>query len=533
MTKKRVLLALLLVFALVAAACGDDDDGGGATEPNGTDQTTAAPSEEEGEPVQGGEATLLFWAEQTSLDPVRSNPTSGSTGLRDFALYGALVATDPETLEVETILAESLEPNDTFDTWTLKIREGVTFSDGSTYNAAAVKAHWDRIAVPENRSSAITFVRSVASATPTDELTLEIELVEPNALFDRLIARSAMNYIPSQQAIESGQDLTNEAVGAGPFLLDSWFRDDRMVLVRNPNWIDAPQPYLDKLTIRVITDEEQRLDTLLTGDADANYTITAGTVARGEAEGLGYEGVAVMMGSTINFNLSKPPFDDPELRRAIAMAVDYQALIEAADGEGAVAPYNYTTEDSPWFSEEAALPEYDPEQAQEMINDYLERTGQTEISVNMVTTQSPRNIAMGKFMQTSLDQLEGVNIQPEPGDQPTLLQKVFALEFGLASWGFPTLLPDPDLYQGIFSTSSANTTGYKSAEVDAFFTEARSLGDPEDRNDIYTQLFQQLAEDIPFIPFHSRNGWLTGEGFHVGELYQEGIIRTDLAWIEP
>ena len=443
--------------------------------------TARQPTAPEQEPVEGGEATLLFWAEQASLDPVRSNPTSGSTGLRDFALYGALVATDPDTLEVQKILAESLEPNATFDTWTLKIRPGMKFSDGTPYNAAAVKAHWDRVAVPENRSSALSFVRTVASATPTDELTLTIKLVAPNSVFDRLVARSAMNYIPSPTAISSGQDLTNKAVGAGPFLLESWFRDDRMVLVKNPNWYDAPRPYLDKLTIRVITDEEQRLDTLLTGDGDADYTITAGSVSRGQSEGADYEGVAVLMGSAINFNVSKPPFDDPELRRAIAMAVDYQALIEAADGEGAVAPYNFTKRTRLGTARRRALPEYDPEQAQQMINDYLARTGQTEITVRMVTTQSPRNIAMGKFMQTSMDQLDGIKVQPEPGDQPTLLQKVFSLDFGLASWGYPTLLPDPDLFQGISSTSSANATGYKSPVVDGYFTEARAIGDTDER----------------------------------------------------
>lgn len=533
MAKKRLLLALALVFVLIAASCGDDDDSGGGPAPtDGSDQSTTT-AQDEGEPVQGGEAMLLFWAEQASLDPVRSNPTSGSTGLRDFALYGALVATDPETLEVENVLAESFEPNDTFDTWTLKIRSGVTFSDGSTYNAEAVRAHWARIQVPENRSSALAFASTVASANPVDELTLEIKLVEPNSLFDRLVARSAMNYIPSAEAVASGHDLTSDPVGAGPFLLDSWIRDDRMVLVRNPDWYDAPRPYLDKITIRVVTDEEQRLDTLLTGDADANYTIVAGSVARALDEGAQYEGVEVAFGSTINFNVTKPPFDDPELRRAIVMAVDRQAMIEAADGAGAVAPDNFTIEGTPWYNPDATVPEYDPEQAQQIINDYLARTGQSEINVRMVTTQSPRNIALGKFMQTSLDQLEGVNIQPEPGDQPTLLQKVFSLDFGLASWGFPTLLPDPDLYQGISSTSSANATGYKSPEVDQLFVDARSTSDPDERAEIYSELFGILAKDLPFIPYHSSNGWVINEGFHIGDLYQEGIIRTDLSWVEP
>lgn len=527
-------LALIVVAALVAASCGDDGDTNESAASGGTGGGSGgSDGGAEGEPARGGEATLLFWAEQASLDPVLANPTSGSTGVRDFALYGALVGQDPETLEVEPILAESLEPNATFDTWTLTLRPDLVFSDGTPFTADDVEAHWARVKDPANRSPAAGFAAAITSMTVVDELTLEVALDAPNSVFDRLVGRSALNYVPSADAVASGKDLSSEPVGAGPFVLRSWVRDDRMILDRNDKWFDAPRPYLDTLTIRVITDEDQRLDTLLTGDGDASYTIMAATAQRGQDEGASFEGIQVGIGSTINFNNAKPPFDDPDMRRAFTIAVDRQKMIEAADGAGAIAPDNYAVEGTPWHSADSAVPPHDPEEAQRLIDEYLERTGQESIQVRFVTTQSPRNMALGKFFQAAMLQLDGVEVVHEPGDQPTLLQKAFSQDFDMLSWGFPTTVPDPDLFQGIYSKSAANSMGYASPVVDGWFAEARTLGDVGRRNEIYKQLFVQLGEDLPFIPMsHSTNGWVVVDGFHLGDMYYDGIIRTDLAWVE-
>src|SRR5262245_7813686 len=89
---------------------------------------------------------------------------------------------------------------------------------------------------PANGSPSQGIAASIESMEATDEVTLAITLATPNAHFDKAIARSGLNYIASAQAIADGVDLTNEAVGAGPFLLESWTRDDRMELERNPNW---------------------------------------------------------------------------------------------------------------------------------------------------------------------------------------------------------------------------------------------------------------------------------------------------------
>ena len=192
---------------------------------------------------------MLFYTEVApTLDPIRSTASGGSDAQPMFALYGALVTLDPYTLEMEPLLAESLEPNDDFTVWTLTLRDGIVFSDGSPYDAAAVMDYWTRIGDPANASPAVSTAGTIASMEVVDPLTLEVTLVGPDAHFDKSIERHAFNWVPSSEAVAAGHDFTNDPVGAGPFLLEEWVRDDHMSLVPNPDWIGSDGPYLDRYT---------------------------------------------------------------------------------------------------------------------------------------------------------------------------------------------------------------------------------------------------------------------------------------------
>src|SRR5688572_3285032 len=115
--------AALLLVALLGAACGGDD--GGSTSGNADGNT---PAGEPGDPVAGGSATLLLFSEVGSLDPrAMAGSSAAASGLRGFALYGALVLFDPDTGVAEPVLAESFEPSADFLTWTLKLKPDITF----------------------------------------------------------------------------------------------------------------------------------------------------------------------------------------------------------------------------------------------------------------------------------------------------------------------------------------------------------------------------------------------------------------------
>src|SRR5690606_36512959 len=96
-------------------------------------------------------------------DPVAFTNSGGSDGQQAFAIYGALLMRDTDSHEIEPFMAESIEPNDDFTQWTLTIKDGITFSDGEPYDAEAVKAHWERLQDPANRSPAFLFVSGITA----------------------------------------------------------------------------------------------------------------------------------------------------------------------------------------------------------------------------------------------------------------------------------------------------------------------------------------------------------------------------------
>jgi peptide/nickel transport system substrate-binding protein len=544
----------VLALVLVAGACGDDDDDE-AQEGASVGETTAAPDTsaddvattaggdegqdtvetsdtvaDEGEPVPGGELEVLFQSERRALDPVTATPSAASTGLTDFALYGALVGYDAATSEVRPILAESLESNDTFDVWTLRLRPGLVFSDGSPYDADAVKVNWERGQDPANRSSAFAVLQLVSEMVVVDATTLEIHLVEPNAVFDRTVSKYNINYIASAAAIRAGQDLTSAPVGAGPFVLESWTRDDRMVLVRNPDWYDAPRPYLERLVVRVVPDEQQRVDTFSVGDADAMYTAVSESIATLEDDGFAYTSVPLSHSSVMMTNATRPPFDDVAMRRFLFEAIDFQAMLEIVDGPDAEATTTFSVEGAPWSSD-ATVPEYDPEHAQELLDEYTAANGPLDIAC--LAGQSPRQQTMCEFAQTSLNQMDGIEASIEVLDTPTFIQRAYSHDFDFGVWGFPTTYPDPGLYLGVQSTSSANPMGFSNPEVDALFAEARQSGDADARAEVYRQIYDLFADELPFRPLeHATYGYAYADDVHGIEFYEDGIIRTDRVWVD-
>jgi peptide/nickel transport system substrate-binding protein len=550
-------LAFAAAAALALAACGGDDGDSDATtattavsatsaapttaapstsaegsEPSPTtapaSSTSAAPDEET--PTEGGDATVLVFNEIASVDPVTATGAAGADGQRMFALYGALVAYDAEAAETVPVLAESLTHGDDLASWTLTLREGITFSDGTPFDAAAVKANWERAKDPANRSQAIGLANSMSALTAVDARTLQITLAAPNAHFDNGIARQALNYIASPAAFAGGT-LPTTPVGAGPFLLESWLRDDRMELTANPDWTGSDGPYLDHLTFRIVGDETQRVDTFTTGDADLFFTAVPASVERAMDEGAaGFANVAVSGGGTIVFNTAKAPFDDARVRRAVAIGVDAAAVVDAIR-PGAVVATNPVVESSPWFTPDADYPAYDPEEAQRLFDEYRAETG-GDVSFTLGSFQQTENVAVAEFIQTALNQFDGVDVQVDVADPPTATGRVLQRDYQAHLWGFPVLDADPGLFNALHSGLPTNVTGYTNPAVDALLDQARITTSNDERATMYQEALVQYVADMPFWhTLHPAFGYVYSERVGGVELYEDGNLRSDLLFV--
>jgi peptide/nickel transport system substrate-binding protein len=549
------VVGLIAALALVATACGDDDDDSGATTDTtaaaattaaSTATTTAASSggstattsaattattASAATPVAGGEATIELFSEIGTTDPVKSTGSGGSDAQRMFPLYGALVTYDSSTNKAEPLFADSFTSSADFMTWTLKLKSGNTFSDGTPYDAAAVKANWDRVADPANASPARGLAAAIASTTVTDPLTLTIALKAPNAYFPNSIARfGAMNYLASAKAIADKQDLTSKPVGAGPYTMQEWVRDDHMTLIKNPNYIIKPGPYLDKITLRVVGDEQQRLDTFTKGDADAAYTATAATVAAAKKAGGDFTGVAVGTGNSYVFNTAKPPFSDIRVRQAFIMALDLQDMDTSVFGEGSKAATTFSLPGSYWFDGTDTLPAHDPAKAQELFNEAAKDLGGT-VTIELQGFQQALDQRRAEYIQTALQALDNVKVNVTINDSPTSIGNVLQNNYQVSSWGFPFTDPEPDLYNATHSGLPTNYSKYNNPAVDAALDTARKTADNAARLTQYKIVWQALAKDVPYFPYLLvTNGFITSKNLHGAKVYGDGILRFDLIW---
>ncbi|MBJ7453758.1 MAG: ABC transporter substrate-binding protein, partial [Blastococcus sp.] len=351
-----------IVGLLIAtAACGSDDEGGDGGEGAVVDASEA------GDPVDGGEIVVGLEAETNSWLPGVAN--FGNPGYNvAYSIYDPLMKRTPEG-EPEPYLAESMEPNADLTVWTLTLRPDVVFHDGTPLNAEALKTIWDTYLVAPGSNLAANLAE-VQSVDVVDDLTVTYTVKAPNAAFPDLLTDPAGWPFSPTAAAAAGADAGSEPVGTGPFRFVSWQRDSQLVVEKNEDYWQEGLPHLDKITFRPIPDEDTRLSSLQSGDIDALQALRQSTVSRArEIDGVdNYEFLGNNSGGS-NFNTARPPFDDLRVRRAIALALDQEALIEVLGGTGLTPPSTqFFGPEDPFYSEEAAeaWPTNRPDEAQEL-----------------------------------------------------------------------------------------------------------------------------------------------------------------------
>jgi peptide/nickel transport system substrate-binding protein len=537
------LTAALAAVALLAAACGDDDDdddgatgdtsattaaaaGATGSSDDGSSETTGAA----GGPTTGGEATALYFSDNPTLDPVHFTGGSASEGHMSFAIYGALVGLDPDDLTVQPILAESLTPSDDFLTWTLVTREGAVFTDGTPYDAEAVKFNWERVADPANGSAGAGVMASVASLEVTDPRTLVITLTEPNAYFANAVSQTgSLQAMASPTAIESGVDFATSPVGAGPWIIEDRIADSSTTFVPNPDWVGSDGPYLDRFTIEFVGDERQRLDTFLTGGADLMFTLITESVVEAGDDGAEVLTVPTNTGSVIVFNTSAPPFDDVRVRQAVALGVDRDALIDIAQPGDEVA-HNTAWADSPWFTPEGDLPAYDPEAAQALFDEVIAETGE-DLHITLGAFQTPQNQVVAEFVQTSLNQFDGVEVELEVAQASEAITRVLTGDYQAHTLGYPWNDPELRLYTALRSGLFTNVARYSNAEVDAALEAERATTDFDERYAQMEIIQRHIAQDLPFLPYlQGTYNWIHTPQIQGVDVYEDGILRSDLLY---
>ncbi|MBV0894126.1 ABC transporter substrate-binding protein [Microbacterium sp. NC79] len=512
-TRIGMVMAALAVTALVATGCSNTasqppaggNGGGNATEAPAQNTYPATVPEmkdgflkadEGGDPVEGGELRWAAYAEPRSLDPGVTIVSASTGGVEMLNIYDSITRWDVEKGEFVPQTAKSVEPNATFDEWTVTLNEGITFSDGTAYDAAAVKASQERYAsmpAPE----AGTWKANVTAVEVVDPLTVKYTLNKPWPAFAAILSTGPGMVV----AAGVGAGETFKPIGAGPFTLGEWKAAESITLeAREDYW--GGKPHLDSITGVFLPDPQATLDSMAAGSVSAAFVLQPNYVQ--QVLDAGYNGLASgVNGGTITLiNASEGfPGNDLRIRQAIQLAVDPVTLMDRAF-EGAVQGDGSVFADSSVWATETRAPKVDREKAKELLkaamadgyDGHLEYLDSNDpVSRNRATAVQAQLEAVGftvtlELTRTIADRIKRISVDKD---------------YDISAWSLTAREADPlpRLMSNMHSTGTQTYQTYTSAEMDALIEEFQVATTKDAQLDIIDQIQQQMNKDVPFLPW--------------------------------
>lgn len=485
-TKRVSAIAGTAALALVLAACGGSDD-----------KETADPNAVAGAKT-GGNLTLLTVADARSMTPFNASYTAVTDLNRLLAVYDALFYIDNAQNKVVPQIGDSLKSEDGGKTWLLKVKPNVKFSDGTPLDAAAIKFNWDLHAKPEvlsqHRAAATGLVTEVVDPT-----TLKIALPSANANFDRIVA-TELTYIesPKQYAIDPKGE---KPVGAGPFVLKDWTRESQMVFEKNPGyWQGAEKPYLDTLTIKVVADAGQQVETIRSNAADITFLVDPQKSKIAADAGLGVTPFTLNGGQMMVFNNAVAPFNDPRARRAIALALDPADINQKIYGGTGTPAKSIFNSKHQFVDPTAVQPSPNKVEAQKLF-DQLAAEGK-KVKFDYLVPANPSSDAMAEYTQSALTQFKNVEVKLDKAPVADYYMRLTVQKsYSAALFQIWSSDPEPSLFNALFSQTPLNYTGYKSTAADAALIKGRSTTDEAARKAAYSELQKVLVNDLPMFAY--------------------------------
>lgn len=475
----------------------------------------------------GGTLTMGIPAPPDTLDP-------GATGLAltlllSMTMFDPLVWWFPgpggKGSQFVPGLAESYTVSPDASVYTFKLRKGVTFHDGTKFDATAVKATYDHVVDPATKSkSGLGALGPYKETKILDPYTCQIVFSQPNASF--LHQQAAGNFgIASPTALKKygPTGFGNHPVGTGPFKFVSYQTGDQLNLVKNPDYKWGPSIFgtgpakLDKLVFRIVTDDSGRYNALQSGQLQIAMGLPPNDIAAAEKAGTFKQLTVPSIGTPagLPINVTKAPTDDPLVRQAIMYAVDQEKLVKDVLFGVDVAAHSVLTPITPGYSKaSASLYSYDPGKA----NALLTKAGWT-MGSGGVRTKNGQQLALNVILfadagfelptQFVISELNKVGFTAKTAVQPFATAQA-SFNSGVHNLGaFGYFGTDPYLLN-IWVNSDAIKSGfnwshYDNPKVDAMIAQANATADAGKRGAIYEQVSMILMKDAMYLPMWDVN----------------------------
>ena len=457
--------------------------------------------------------TVLLPLEFADLDPAEI--LSGDQSMVMYHVYCRLYTfTDSMEPVPDVVAAESVSADQ--KTWTLRLRKGVTFHDGTPVTAASVKYMIERMR-KKGGSQRVLFTPITEIRTEGDDTVLLVTQ-KPFPSLRNSLAHPNAGLIPEKVDAQLGDRFGVQPVSCGPYVFKEWTRGARIVVNRNPRYY-GPRPAFEQIRFDFVPEVTTRLFMMQKGTGDIALRL-------GPAEAKKLEGGKVRVlriegrNMFYELNMTNPPTTDIRVRQAINHAVDKKAIIQKVL-QGAGAPSTSVLEKMLWGHKETGTYAYDPERARQL----LKEANATSAKVVVLSPEN-RYLLDSQVSQAVAGYLKAVGLDVDlrvVGDWPGYLDAGKKREFHLFMLGWGGSTGDPDqLLQSVFHSRRAgslwNLQGYNNKAMDELIDAGASTFDPARRRTIYADIQKRLFDEAPWL-FMYRATNFTGVSERVKEIH--------------
>ena len=491
------------------AGCGGGGEGAA---------TTAA---EAAKAVRGGRAVLATVDKPVNMDPADAQLYSSLQVYQN--IFHKLINVDEDFNFIPGLASEWTQDDDS--TWTLKLVDNAVFHNGEPFTARDVKFSFDRL--PEHANG--VFVQAWKSTEVVDDHTVRFHLSGPYGAVEATLA--AIGDMVNEKAVTSA-DPKLKPVGCGPYRMAEWVKDDHVTLERWDKFFKSDKPYLDEVVFRAIGDDTVRLTGLQTGELDWIQRVPAQRVKELE----GSSDIASSPGKPylpdmIMFNCSKPPFDDPRVRQAVAWLVDRDEIVNLVWFGTAVAATEAVSDASPWYSGENPYEGGpDPDRAKAL----LKQAGQENLRITFAgQPQVATQVRTGEVLRSQLAK-GGIEMRIQNYEPAQWFEQLATKKYDLTSTYWSATIDPSHLYFPVgYSKSPWNFPVNKSAKIDAALEKFVYTTDQAVRKAAYPDVVRAVSEEAPFIFLtnESQRYW-TKPKLHGSVALPSIEIRAEDMWLE-
>ncbi len=514
-----IAVALIVVIGGLSLAllAGGDGDGGGSSKPEESpgEETPILPERVQGE-------LRLFGGDPITLDPACASDATSAEYIVE--IFSGLVSFDKD-LNLVPDIAERWDVSTDGTVYTFHLRSNVLFHDRSRrVTAPDFKFSMERSLNPDTQSTvgevylddivgAKEFVdgeaEEVSGIKVLDDNTLQLTIDKPKPYFLAKLTYPTAYVVDQREVGDAtcfeGADWTLNPNGTGPFKLKEWALGERIELEPNSSYYLDPKPSLAKVTYvlagsPLVMYENDEIDITGVGINDIDRIRDPNEPLH--AEFVESDSMDVFY---IGFNTKEPPFDDPKVRRALAMAVDKEFLASNILADLVVPADGVLPPGIPGFSDGLQGLPFDPEAAREL----LDEAGGPDILEDVVLLASGRGGSPSDILEAVVAMWEEnlelpFTISIEQEQFALFLSDIDEGNFQMFSLGWIADYPDPQNFLDIklHSKSADNEAGYANPKVDDLLERARSEQDETERLKLYQQAEEQIVQDAPWIPLY-------------------------------